>query len=92
MIGVGQGLTIPLTVGMTTLTLCNSKTAPKYTTIQDLDVTQAWLLCATARLTWLLDQLKNGNTPTELTPDDEIEDSYPGLVRLRHLDLAQKED
>ena len=89
-IGLGQGLSIPLTVGVTILTLCGSKAAPKYTTIQD--VTQAWLLCTTPRLSWLLDQLKTGNTPTELTPDDEIEDSCPGLVRLRHPDPAQREN
>ena len=88
--GLGQGLPIPLTVGVTIPTLCSSKTAPKYTTIQD--VTQAWLLCTTPRLNWLLDQLKTGNTPTELTPDDEIEDSCPGLMRLRHPDPAQRED
>ena len=88
--GLGQVLSIPLTVGVTILTLCSSKAAPKYTTIQD--VTQAWLLCTTPRLNWLLDQLKTGNPPTELTPDDEIEDSCPGLMRIRHPDPAQRED
>ena len=48
MIGLGQGLSIHLTVGVTILTLCSSKAAPKCTTIQD--VTQAWLLCTTPRL------------------------------------------
>ena len=89
-IGLGQGLSIPLTVGVTVLTLCGTKAAPKYTAIQD--VTQAWLRCETHVLDWLLEQLRKGSTPTELTPDDEIEDTCPGLVRLRHPDKAQRED
>ena len=49
-------------------------------------------MCATPRLNYLLDQLKKGNTPTEPTEDDEIEDSCPGLVRLRHPHPAQREN
>ena len=86
-IGCGQGLEVGLTVCIVALVLTYDRKAPKYSRVQD--TTQAWLMCATGELDWLLEQLTKGSIP----PADlhtAIPVDCPGMLRLT-TDTIQKQ-
>ena len=80
-IGMGQGLSIPLTVTVLGLTLCRTRESPKYARVND--VIQSWLICEAFNLAWLLQKLQAGLVPSVMLPDNVIPDDCPGLIRLR---------
>ena len=88
-IGMGQGLSIPLTVAVLGLTLCRTRDAPKYSRVND--VIQAWLICEAFNLDWLLKKLQSGLVPAIVLRDSIIPNDCPGLIRLRNPKITERD-
>ena len=88
-IGMGQGLSIPLTVTVLGLTLCRTRESPKYARVND--VIQSWLICEAFNLPWLLQKLQAGLVPAVMLPDNVIPNNCPGLIRLRSPNTTERD-